>query len=449
MRGVETSRRGARGAQAQARYRARRAQEKEAEEREGPKAGAAQAAGQVNRARNWMNRTMLEEQRKIQRRIAEQFERQIEEEGMTIRDIFIAFDEDGGGTIDHEELRDGFDALGVELDDADFEGCCSCGRGRVGEIDFDEFAEMFEKTLMILEEDRREQEKAAAEEWMKKEMGGQTQEQKIQKRIAEKFRIQVKQKGQTIRDIFIAFDEDGGGTIDHEELRDGFTALGVRLNDREFNMMLKIWDKDNEGEIEFDVFADMFEKTLLVLEVDDTKREQLLAEEDAKEEAREKAKKERRRKRKEAKKAKLDKWGRPKKNRGQGRGTAVAASSDSGGSSDSDESSDSDGSDSGIEEAAEEWAERRTSTPTWADDNSETISPKEFVMFCRQTGILDGKLVKIRTIQEVFRQVNTEQVHEGHGGGGGKRSVGGGRFRARGDAEFDAANSWRRWSTSL
>ena len=131
-----------------------------------------------------------------------------------------------------------------------------------------------------------QQEKKAAEEWMKNEMGAQKQEQKIQKRIAEKFRIQIKQKGQTIRDIFIAFDEDGGGTIDHEELRDGFAALGVRLNDREFTMMLKIWDKNDEGEIEFDVFADMFEKTLLVLEVDDTKREQVLAEEDAKEEAR-------------------------------------------------------------------------------------------------------------------------------------------------------------------
>ena len=113
--------------------------------------------------------------------------------------------------------------------------------------------------------EKEEAEKKAAEEWMKNEMGAQKQEQKIQKRIAEKFRIQIKQKGQTIRDIFIAFDEDGGGTIDHEELRDGFAALGVRLNDREFTMMLKIWDKDDEGEIEFDVFADMFEKTLLVL----------------------------------------------------------------------------------------------------------------------------------------------------------------------------------------
>ena len=36
-----------------------------------------------------MNRTVLEEQRKIQRRIAEQFERQIEEED-DYRDIFIA-----------------------------------------------------------------------------------------------------------------------------------------------------------------------------------------------------------------------------------------------------------------------------------------------------------------------------------------------------------------------
>ena len=418
---------------------------KEAQERDARKQARLKRQADVNRARNWMNKTMMEEQRKIQRRIAEKFERQIEEEGQTIRDIFIAFDEDGGGTIDHEELRDGFDALGVELNDLEFERMLLVwDEDESGEIDFDEFAEMFEKTLMILEEDRREKEKAAAEEWMKTQMGAQKQEQKIQKRIAEKFRVQIKQKGQTIRDIFIAFDEDGGGTIDHEELRDGFSALGVRLNDREFNMMLKIWDKDNEGEIEFDEFADMFEKTLLVLEVDDTKREEILAEEDAKEEAREAAKHERRRKKKEAKKAKLDKWGKKRKN-------ANDSSSES--SSDSD-SSDSDDSDGGIEDAAEEWADRRTSTPTWADDNSETISPREFVLFCRHTGILDGKMVKIRTIQEVFRLVNTEQVEnsgtsgksrrEGKKGspGGGKQANGGkgggfGRFRARGDAEFE------------
>ena len=143
-----------------------------------------------------MNRTMLEEQRKIQRRIAEQFERQIEEEGMTIRDIFIAFDEDGGGTIDHEELRDGFDALGVELDDADFGRMLLVwDEDESGEIDFDEFAEMFEKTLMILEEDRREQEKAAAEEWMKKEMADKRKSRKSRSGSPKSFASRSSKRG--------------------------------------------------------------------------------------------------------------------------------------------------------------------------------------------------------------------------------------------------------------
>ena len=83
-----------------------------------------------------------------------------------------------------------------------------------------------------------------------------------------------------------------------------------------FNMMLKIWDKDDEGEIEFDVFADMFEKTLLVLEADDTKRA-----DSRRKTPRRRAKRQSGAptKRKGSKKAKLDKWGRPKKKRG-GRG---------------------------------------------------------------------------------------------------------------------------------
>ena len=58
---------------------------------------------------------------------------------------------------------------------------------------------------------------------------------------------QIEEQDKTIRDIFIAFDEDGGGTIDHEELRDGFDALGVELNDNEFEKMLAVWDEDESG----------------------------------------------------------------------------------------------------------------------------------------------------------------------------------------------------------
>ena len=47
----------------------------------------------------------------------------------------------------------------------------------------------------------------------------------------------------------MAFDDDGGGTIDPEELRDGFDALEVPLTDYEFERMWVVWDEDGGGEI--------------------------------------------------------------------------------------------------------------------------------------------------------------------------------------------------------
>ena len=103
---------------------------------------------------------------------------------------------------------------------------------------------MFEKTLMILEEDRREQEKAAAEV-DEEGMGGQTQAENPE---ADRRKVSHPGQAKGAGDLgtLTAFTKMAGTW---PRLRDGFTALGVRLNDREFNMMLKIWDKDNEGEM--------------------------------------------------------------------------------------------------------------------------------------------------------------------------------------------------------
>jgi hypothetical protein len=84
-----------------------------------------------------------------------------------------------------------------------------------------------------------------ARAWLKRTC--RDEQEKIQLRIAEKFRMLQRERGQTIKDIFIAFDEDGGGTIDHEELRDGFDALGVELNDAQFKRMLSVWDESVRG----------------------------------------------------------------------------------------------------------------------------------------------------------------------------------------------------------
>ena len=212
-------------------------------------------------AQEWIQNTMREEQESIQLRIGKKFEAQIHEEGKSIRDIFTAFDEDRGGTIDHDELREGFNALGVQLSHQEFHIMLRVWDSKnSGEIDFEEFAEMFEKTLLVLEMDRNK----AACEWMNANL--QDKQKVIQKSIAERFQLLIEDEDKTIRDIFVAFDEDGGGTIDHNELRHGFDSLGISIDEETFTTMLQVWDPDKKGEIEFDSFTKMFENTLLVLE---------------------------------------------------------------------------------------------------------------------------------------------------------------------------------------
>jgi hypothetical protein len=53
----------------------------------------------VDSARAWLKRTCRADQEKIQLRIAAKFRSMQEENGNSIRDIFVAFDEDGGGEI--------------------------------------------------------------------------------------------------------------------------------------------------------------------------------------------------------------------------------------------------------------------------------------------------------------------------------------------------------------
>eukprot|EP00946_MAST-07B_sp_MAST-7B-sp1_P003024 g3024.t1 len=232
--------------------RKERQRKKDAEQR--------QRVQDVASAKHWMQKNLHDEQESIQLRLGKIFERQMLEEGRSVRDIFMAFDEDGGGTIDRDELHDGFKVLGVELSEDEFQSMLSVWDSEnTGEIEFNAFTAMFEKTLLLLEMDRNR----AAQEWMNANM--RDDQKAIQKSIAEKFQLLIDVEGKTIRDIFVAFDDDGGGTIDHKELRDGLTSLGIELDDKDFIVMLNVWDPDLKGEIEFDAFTDMFEKTLMVL----------------------------------------------------------------------------------------------------------------------------------------------------------------------------------------
>ena len=62
----------------------------------------------------------------------------------------------------------------------------------------------------------------------------------------------------------------------------------------------------------------------------------------------------------------------------------------------------------------------RCARPSWdqsEEDAEETISFKEFIAFCSDTGILDKKAgISRRTLKEIFRRVNTETEAAGDGG---------------------------------
>ena len=151
--------------------------------------------------------------------------------------------------------------------------------------------------------------------------------------------------------------------------------------------MWDVWDESGDGEIDFDEFAEMFNMSMLVLAAN---RKELNED-------------------------------------GESDGEGTKKEDDE----EDDDEDDGEESDDPVEDEAEMWAARRTSPPTCMDENDETISPREYAFFCRQTGILDNKKVKIRTIQEIFRLVNSEMEDDGDSGSG--------QFRARGDAEFERA----------
>ena len=60
-----------------------------------------------------------------------------------------------------------------------------------------------------------------------------------------------------IREAFNMFDEDHSGEIDKREFSKLITSLGLELNEKRINELMKEMDKDGSGTIDFDEFSAM------------------------------------------------------------------------------------------------------------------------------------------------------------------------------------------------
>jgi len=60
-----------------------------------------------------------------------------------------------------------------------------------------------------------------------------------------------------VRKSFLAFDTDGSGFIDANELRVAMTTLGEPLTDEQVDRMIKKWDKDGDGALNYEEWLAM------------------------------------------------------------------------------------------------------------------------------------------------------------------------------------------------
>ena len=86
---------------------------------------------------------------------------------------------------------------------------------------------------------------------------GEKNKLKLQRRLAKRFNS-VKGDRKNIADFFAEFDKSGEGVLTTDELRSGLDSIGLVLSEREFRRVVRLWDQDGSGQIDYFEFAQSF-----------------------------------------------------------------------------------------------------------------------------------------------------------------------------------------------
>lgn len=168
-----------------------------------------------------------------------------------VREAFAAFDSDGSGAIDAEELQSAMEALGFNPGPEAIKGMIAhVDDDGGGTVEYKEFEQMM--TILILGPD-------------------EDQTDEPPKRKKKHFNLSSEQRRE-IRQAFEAFDTDGSGRIDAEELMRAMKMLGMKPSKQEVRAMIDSVDDDNSGEMEFPEFLEMMATMMGCAEDDTDKR---------------------------------------------------------------------------------------------------------------------------------------------------------------------------------
>ncbi len=138
-----------------------------------------------------------------------------------VRELFDEIDEDGGGSLDKEEVAELLEKLGLDVTPEKVDSIMfEMDADGQGDVELQEFLW-----------------------WWKK--AGKEYREKLTK---------LKDEMNDVKSLFDEFDTDGGGEIGEEELRSLIQMLGVTMNDEELAATMRELDGDGSGEVDFQEF---------------------------------------------------------------------------------------------------------------------------------------------------------------------------------------------------
>ena len=148
----------------------------------------------------------------------------------TIKSVFKYYDSDNSGKISVTELKKVMDQMGIVLSPDQIKlAVAQYDFNNDGEWDFDEFYQFYIKVVVNTQQT-----------------------------------ISVDQE---IQGVFNLLDADKNGRIDVQEIKVFFQQVGYPLNDSEVVQLIKMYDKNNSGVMEYDEFANFYRDEEQILSI--------------------------------------------------------------------------------------------------------------------------------------------------------------------------------------
>ena len=162
-----------------------------------------------------------------------QLQQMLTEQGIDLDTAFMQLDADGSGSVTHREFKDGLATLGITLPHAQMkELIATFDEDGDGDIDYDEFVREFTDGSDSL-----------ADAWSL-----QSKLSVVDADIAE----------EDLNDAFGRLDYDGDGSITHDEFRAGLRRIGVELPIGTVKELIRTFDANDDGMIEWQEFVHEF-----------------------------------------------------------------------------------------------------------------------------------------------------------------------------------------------